>query len=117
MAVETFRHICGPTFDADEFRALAEASVARSYRPAGTMRQLAAVMASPDRTEALERLDVPTLVVHGMVDPLVKRSGGIATATAVPNSRLLMFNDMGHDMPHHRLGELADAIVANTERA
>ena len=117
VAVETFRHICGPTFDENEFRRLAEASVARSYRPAGTARQLAAVIASGDRTEALRRLDVPTLVVHGLLDPLVRPSGGIATAKAIPGSRLLMFNDMAHDLPRTRTVELVDAIVANTERA
>lgn len=117
VAVETFRHICGPTFDEDEFRALAEASVARSYRPAGTARQLAAVAASGDRTEALGRVAAPTLVVHGLVDPLVRPSGGIATAKAISGSRLLMFDDMGHDLPSTRTVELADAIVANAKRA
>lgn len=117
VAVETFRHICGPTFDETEFRDLAEASVARSYRPAGTARQLAAVAASGDRTDALRRLNVPTLVVHGLVDPLVRPSGGIATAKAIVGSRLLMFNDMGHDLPSTRLAEMADAVTANAERA
>lgn len=116
-AVETFRLICGPSFDEAEFRRLAVASVERSYRPAGTARQLAAVIASGDRTDALRGVDVPTLVIHGLVDPLVKPSGGIATAKAVPDSRLLMFNDMGHDMPRHRIPEMVDAIVANAERA
>ncbi len=117
VAVETFRHICGPTFDETEFRALAEASVARSYRPAGTARQLAAVAASGDRTDALRRVNVPTLVVHGLVDPLVRPSGGIATAKAIAGSRLLMFNDMGHDLPSTRVVEMADAVTANAERA
>ena len=56
MSIETFRDVCGPTFDADQFRVLAEKSIARSFRPNGTSRQLAAIIASPDRTEALERL-------------------------------------------------------------
>lgn len=48
--------------------------------------------------------------MHGLVDPLVNPSGGIATAKAIPGSRLLMFNDMGHDLPARRLGEIVDAI-------
>ena len=116
-AIDTFRRICGPTFDEAEFRRLAEASVARSFRPAGTARQLAAVIASGDRTESLRGVDVPTLVVHGLADPLVRPSGGIATAKAIPDSRLLMFNDMGHDLPRPRIDELAEAIVGNAERA
>ncbi len=116
-AVETFREICGPTFDEHEFRAMAKVSIERSFRPVGTGRQTAAIMASGDRTEALGQLDVPTLVVHGLVDPLVRPSGGIATADAIRGSRLLMFNDMGHDLPRTRWVETVDAIAANAARA
>ena len=57
-----------------------------------------------------------TLVIHGMKDPLVKPSGGIATARAIPSSRLLMLPDTGHDLPRPRWQELCDTIVANIER-
>ncbi|MCO8127759.1 alpha/beta fold hydrolase [Acidimicrobiia bacterium EGI L10123] len=111
QAVATFQRISGPHFRAEEYRPLAEAAVARSFRPHGVARQTAAVMASADRTEGLSRLAVPALVVHGLIDPLVKPSGGIATAQAIPGSRLLMFNDMAHDLPAPRLGEIVDAIA------
>jgi pimeloyl-ACP methyl ester carboxylesterase len=117
QAVTTFRLICGPTFDETEFRRLAEASVARSFRPAGTGRQTAAIIAGDDRTEALRRLRVPTLVVHGLLDPLVRPSGGIATSRAIAGSRLLMFNDMAHDLPRTRWAEMADSIARNAGRA
>ncbi|MGA1051212.1 MAG: alpha/beta fold hydrolase [Ilumatobacteraceae bacterium] len=117
VGVETLRAISGPTFDPVETRRLVEASVARSFRPAGTARQTAAIMASPDRTPGLRRLATPTLVVHGMLDPLVQPSGGRATAEAVPGSRLLMFNDMAHDLPPTRWAEMADAIAANAQRS
>ena len=117
QSVELFGEICGPTFDAAEFRELAAASVQRSYRPDGTARQLAAIIASGDRTADLQRLDVPTLVVHGLVDPLVRPSGGLATARAIPGSRLLMFNDMGHDLPRTRHAEIVAAVAANAARA
>ena len=116
-AVELFRAISGPTFDDAEFRVLAKESVARSYRPEGTARQLGAILSSPDRTAGLRELRVPTLVIHGTVDPLVNYSGGVATANAVPGARLLMFNDMGHDLPRTRWDEMADAIRANADRA
>jgi pimeloyl-ACP methyl ester carboxylesterase len=61
-------------------------------------------------------ITAPTLVIHGLVDPLVMPSGGIATAKAVPGSRLLMFPDMGHDLPRNRWGEIIEAIVDNAER-
>jgi pimeloyl-ACP methyl ester carboxylesterase len=116
LVVESFSRIGGPHTDAVDLRARAEKSVARSFRPAGMARQTAAVMASPDRTKALRSVTAPTLVIHGMLDELVKPSGGIATAKAVPNSRLLMFPDMGHDLPEPRIDEIANAILANFAR-
>lgn len=116
-SVRTFRMISGPHYDAVEHRRLATANLERSYRPAGFARQAAAIAASPDRTEGLRGIDVPTLVVHGLADPLVLPSGGVATARAVRGSRLLMFADMGHDLPLPRLGEVAEAVRRNADRA
>jgi pimeloyl-ACP methyl ester carboxylesterase len=53
------------------------------------------------------------LVVHGLLDKLVKPSGGIATAAAIANSTLLMFPDMGHDLPAPRWSEMVEAIRRN----
>ena len=117
QAITTFRSISGPHFDEAEYRPLAEAAVERSFRPDGLARQTAAVMASPDRTTGLRQLKAPTLVVHGLLDPLVKPSGGIRTAEVVPDSRLLMFNDMGHDLPAPRIPEILDAIASVAARA
>ena len=92
-------------------------SVDRAWNPVGTARQSAAITASPDRTPALRSLDVPTLVVHGTKDKLVLPSGGVATVEAIPGARLVMFNDMGHDLPHTRNDELISEIKQNTQRA
>lgn len=117
LAVEGSRRISGPHFDEAKSRELAQVAVERSFRPEGTARQTAAIMASPNRVPALRQLRIPTLVIHGMVDPLVRPSGGLKTAEAVPHSRLLMFNDMGHDLPSSRLDEIVEAIALNTTRA
>jgi pimeloyl-ACP methyl ester carboxylesterase len=116
-SVEVNRLIAGPHFDETERRALAERNVERSFRPDAVARQTAAILSSPDRTEALGTVRVPTLVVHGLLDRLVKPSGGIATARAIPGSRLLMFPDMAHDLPRPRWDELVDEIRRNADRA
>jgi pimeloyl-ACP methyl ester carboxylesterase len=74
------------------------------------MFQIAAIAASGDRTDGLEQLDVPTLVIHGRQDPLVTLSGGEATAKAVPGADLLVFGQMGHDLPRRYWPQIADAI-------
>jgi pimeloyl-ACP methyl ester carboxylesterase len=89
----------------------------RSYCPEGTARQLAAILASPDRTEGLRQLKMPFLVIHGEDDPLVTVSGGKATAAAVPGAKLILFPGMGHDLPEAIWDQIVDAIVANTELA
>ncbi len=103
--------VAGPHFDEAEARLRMGDAFDRSYYPAGAPFQLAAIAKTGDRTERLEKLDVPTLVVHGEVDPLVGLSGGEATAAAIPGAKLLTFDDMGHDLPKPRWTAIADAIA------
>jgi pimeloyl-ACP methyl ester carboxylesterase len=117
LAVENHLRIGGPHTNEADVRKRAAASVARSFRPEGQARQTAAILASPNRTEGLGSVTAPTLVIHGLLDELVKPSGGVATAKAVPNSRLLMFPDMAHDLPAPRIDEIADAMLDNFKRA
>lgn len=111
------RLISGPHFDPEAERLVIQRAFDRSFTPEGMMRQMLSISASPDRTRQLRRLDVPTLVVHGLLDPLVRPSGGIATARAIPGSRLLMFPDMAHDLPRNRWDEVIDAVTTNAGRA
>jgi pimeloyl-ACP methyl ester carboxylesterase len=113
------RRIASPGYPFDEARArdLLERSFARGYFPAGTQRQLLAVLASPDRTAALSRLKPPTLVIHGADDPVAHVSGGEATARAIPGARLWVVPGMGHDLPEALWGAFTDAIVDNARRA
>ena len=115
-SLSVYRLVAGPEADDELFRKQARASLERSFRPSGVLRQAAAIVASPDRTPGLQQLRVPTLVIHGLADPLVKPSGGIATARAIPGSRLLMFPEMGHDMPRSRWSEMVAAIRQNASR-
>lgn len=78
----------------------------------GALRQMAAAMAGGDRTERLARLDLPTLVIHGLEDRLVPPSGGEATAAAIPGARLRLFDGMAHDLPAPLWPDIAGAIAA-----
>jgi pimeloyl-ACP methyl ester carboxylesterase len=101
----------------DELRRRAAAKYDRSFRPAGSARQISAIVASPDRTAALHDVTAPTVVLHGEEDPLVDVSGGRATAAAVPGAELVTFAGMGHDLPRELWPQLIDAIVRNAARA
>jgi pimeloyl-ACP methyl ester carboxylesterase len=84
---------------------------ARGYHPRGSTRQLAAVIASGNRTKALAAVRVPTLVIHGRADPLVPIEGGIATAEAIPGARLVVVERMGHVLPIALWDQIVNAIV------
>lgn len=78
---------------------LAAQSYDRSFYPEGAPRQLAAIVASGDRSAKLAEVSVPTLVIHGRDDVLITPSGGIRTAELIPGAHLLLAADMGHDLP------------------
>jgi pimeloyl-ACP methyl ester carboxylesterase len=117
--VRMFRMIGSPGLPQDEprIRELASATFDRCHCPEGTARQLAAILASGDRTPALRRLRVPTTVIHGTDDPLVPFRGGVATARAIPDAELVAIQGMGHDLPREIWPKLLDAVEKNAERA
>ena len=114
-----FTMIGSPGYPPDEAELRERAGMAydRGINPAGSARQLAAIIASGDRSPMLASIHVPTLVIHGDADRLVAPSGGKATARAIPGARLLMLEGMGHDIPRALWPRLVDAIVENTRRA
>src|SRR6476469_671686 len=100
--------------DAAQLRAHAAANYDRAYYPAGVPRQLAAMILDGSRSQTLSSLDVPTLVIHGLDDTLIDPSGGRRTAELVPNARLLLVEDMGHDRPRALWSRLVDALHEHT---
>jgi pimeloyl-ACP methyl ester carboxylesterase len=78
---------------------------------------MAAILGQPNRVPALQKLDLPALVVHGEADPLVPVTGGKDTAAAIPDAELLLIEGMGHDMPREVQPRIAEAIDALTRRA
>jgi pimeloyl-ACP methyl ester carboxylesterase len=117
--VETYRAIGSKRFPADEERLRAQAarSFERGYHPAGSARQLQAVVTGGDRTASLRELRLPVTAIHGGSDPLVSPSGGRATAQAIPGARLLTLPDMGHDLPRELWPEIVEAIAENAAAA
>lgn len=95
---------------------LAAASYDRSSYPEGAPRQMAAIYASGRRTEGLQALNVPTLVIHGRDDELITPSAGFRTAELIPGAHLLFVADMGHDLPEPLWPLITDAILSHTSR-
>ncbi|MBN9623558.1 MAG: alpha/beta hydrolase [Actinobacteria bacterium] len=94
---------------------LAAESFDRGIYPDGVTRQLAAMLASGSRADGLRDLTVPTLVIHGLDDTLIQPDGGERTAELIPDARLLLVEDMGHDRPEELWPILAEAILLHTD--
>jgi len=103
--------------DTERVRDMVARSYDRGYDPAGSGRQLGAIVASGDRTTQLRSITAPTLVIHGSKDRMVSRSGGVATARAIPGARMLTIQGMGHDLPTAAWPQLLDAISAHATAA
>jgi pimeloyl-ACP methyl ester carboxylesterase len=107
----------GLPFDRDRVRDMIARSYDRGHDPAGAGRQLGAIVASGDRTAELRTIRAPTLVIHGSDDRMVARSGGEATAQAIPGARLMIIDGMGHDLPEAAWPQLVEAIAGHAHAA
>jgi pimeloyl-ACP methyl ester carboxylesterase len=107
----------GLPFDRDRVRDMVARSYDRGRDPAAPGRQLGAIIASGDRTAELRRIRAPTLVIHGSKDPMVAKSGGIATARAIPGARLMVVDGLGHVLPEAAWPQLVEAIAGHAHAA
>lgn len=104
-------------FDEDFHRALALAEARRNFDPAGTARQLAAIVLDGDRRARLNTIVAPSLVIHGDADRLVPPAAGQDTAANIPGAEFRLVEGMGHEIAPGMYREIADAIAAHARRA
>jgi len=117
--VEASRVIGSPGFPPDDaWRAeLAGQIWDQGLDPGGVMRQMMAIYASGDRTEAVRSVRVPALVIHGDSDPLIDVAAGRRTAQLIEGAELLVIPGMGHDLPRQVWPAIADALARVAGRA
>ena len=95
---DLFAALGSPTITDDRQLLLHQAQVAydRAFNPDGVQRQLLAILAEPSRVELLNRLRVPTLVVHGTADPLLPVMHGVHVAAHIKGSKLKLIPGLAH---------------------
>lgn len=97
----------------EELRSTVTALVDRApYHPEGISRQLCGILASPPRNAMLKNLRMPTMVLHGINDPLVRVEGGRDTAASIPGCRLVEVPGMGHDFTSALVPTIARHLTA-----
>ncbi|WP_310384788.1 alpha/beta fold hydrolase [Roseateles sp.] len=107
-----FRLIGSPAYPAPEaeLRQRIMASLRRSNRPDGVLRQLAAVAADTRRAGQLGRIKAPTLILHGDKDPLIPVAAAHDLARRIPGAQLDIIKGMGHDLPEQLWPRFAAGI-------
>ncbi|MGZ5249465.1 MAG: alpha/beta fold hydrolase [Caldimonas sp.] len=117
--VDLYGLIGSPAYPAtrDYLRERFTRSVTRSYRPAGTARQMVAIAADGDRSPLLGGIRVPTHVIHGVADPLVPVPAGRDLAARIPGATLDAIEGMGHDLPKELWPRFVAGIAGAAGRA
>jgi pimeloyl-ACP methyl ester carboxylesterase len=86
----------GYPFDEAEARARIERDPVSGVRDTGAQSRQAGARWRGGKLAALR---VPTLVLHGAADPLIRPAAARRTAAAIPGARLVILPGVGHDLP------------------
>ena len=92
-------------------RAYFERASARARHPGASGRHLDALTNHVARVDELRALDVPTLVVHGDLDPLIDISGGRRTAELIPGADFLEIEGFAHELAPQMWAPLISAVT------
>ena len=107
----------GHPFNEEAHRSLVLEEVRRAYDPGGVGRQIAAMAVTGDRRSSLANISAPTLVIHGVDDPLILPACGRDTAASIPNADLRLIDGMGHELPPVLYRTVIEAIDRTARRA
>jgi len=101
-------------FDEASWRILLTKQYERTINPYARINHRKACLASSeDRTPLLKKIQVSTLIIHGLDDPLFPVDHGKALATAIPNSKLLIIENMGHALNRLFQNQIVNAMAAH----
>lgn len=117
VANERYSASTAYAFDEAWITELAGLAYDRGYRPDGVQRQTAAVLGSGDRSPHLTALDLPTAIIHGRADRLLKYQAGIELARLIPDSELHLYPGMGHVVVAPLWDDFANIIHRTAGRA
>ena len=117
--VRLYRLIGSPGFPVPEAHLQERLGLAvrRSYRPAGTARQMIAIVADGNRSPLLARIGQPTQIIHGKADPLVPVAAGLDLAAKIAGAEIDVIAGMGHDLPTELWPRFVSGIASAAGRA
>jgi pimeloyl-ACP methyl ester carboxylesterase len=94
------------------------------YDPAGIARQMGAIVAAQPRNDRLKNVRAPSLVLHGVDDPIIPVDAGKDTAASIPDAELVIIPGMAHDFTRALvpvyvkiIGEFAERVEQKAKAA
>ena len=86
----------GFDYNNSEFKQEVNETIQRSPDDSGFIRQMAAILGTKNRINKVKTISVPTLIIHGETDPLIKVKNAFHTHKLIKNSNLKVIKNMGH---------------------
>ena len=105
----------GYNYNTEEFKDEVGQSIDRSKDDTGFIRQMAAILGTRDRIQKVNNIKVPTLIIHGDIDPLVKPKNAFHSHKLIPNSKLLMIENMGHLIEEPVFNKFKDELIQHLD--
>jgi len=79
----------------------------------GLLRQVMAMAAVGYDKKRLSCISMPSLIIHGLADPIFPPECGKDTALSIQNAELMLIEGMGHDIPTELYIPITNAIIDN----
>ena len=86
----------GFDYDNPEFKQEVSETIQRSPDDSGFIRQMAAILGTKNRINKVKTISLPTLIIHGETDPLIKVKNAFHTHKLIKNSNLKVIKNMSH---------------------
>ena len=106
----------GYNYNTEEFKDEVGQSIDRSKDDTGFIRQMAAILGTRDRIQKVNNIKIPTLIIHGDIDPLVKPKNAFHSQKLIPNSKLLMIENMGHLIEEPVFNKFKDELIQHLDK-
>ena len=106
----------GYNHNTKEFRNEVGQSIDRSKDDTGFIRQMAAILGTRDRIKKVSNIKIPTLIIHGDIDPLVKPKNAFHSHKLISNSELLMVENMGHLIEEPVFNKFKEELIQHLDK-
>ena len=106
----------GYNYNTEEFKDEVGQSIDRSKDDTGFIRQMAAILGTRDRIQKVNNIKIPTLIIHGDIDPLVKPKNAFHSHKLISNSKLLMIENMGHLIEEPVFNKFKDELIQHLDK-